>query len=159
MPAGVLPGASRHTIPLTDQGAEGGRVPGVPLEGPIVAPRRQIFLPDVRGSLLFTDGRIKRVEDLVANTREDDKTWMNYCRDIRNHFTGLDNEKEKRLQGLEMEYQSKVLAHDLLIKKMAERMDKLEETACKCGNKRKRSQEEYKTPSPNFELITDVFQG
>ena len=33
-------------MPLTDQGAEGGRVPGVPLEGPIVAPRRQIFLPD-----------------------------------------------------------------------------------------------------------------
>ena len=52
MPAGVLPGASRHTIPLTDQGAEGGRVPVVPLEGPIVAPRRQIFLPDVTQSLL-----------------------------------------------------------------------------------------------------------
>ena len=47
MPAGVLSGERRHTIPLTDQGAVGGRVPGVPLEGPIVAPRRQIFLPDV----------------------------------------------------------------------------------------------------------------
>ena len=34
-------------------------------------------------------------------------------------------------------------------------MDRLEETACKCGDKRKRSQEEYKTPSPNLELITD----
>ena len=47
MPAGVLPGVRRHTIPLTDQGAEGGRVPGVPLQGPIVAPRHQIFLPDM----------------------------------------------------------------------------------------------------------------
>ena len=46
MPVGVLPGARRHTIPLTDQGAEGGRVPGVPLEGPMVASRPQIFLPD-----------------------------------------------------------------------------------------------------------------
>ena len=46
MPAGVLPGARRHTIPLTDQGTEGGRVPGVPLKGPIVVHRRQIFLPN-----------------------------------------------------------------------------------------------------------------
>ena len=114
---------------------------------------------ELRGSLLFTDGRVKRVEELVANTKDDGKTWMNYCRHIRNHFMGLENEKEKRLQGLEMDYQSKVLAHKLLIKKMAEKMDRLEDTACKCGDKRKRSQEEYKTPSPNFELITDVFQG
>ena len=110
---------------------------------------------ELRGSLLFTDGRVKRVEELVANTRDDGKTCMNYCRDIRNHFTGLDNEKEKWLQGLEMNYQSKVLPQELLIKRMAERMDRLEETACKCGDKRKRSQEEYKTPSPNLELITD----
>ena len=89
---------------------------------------------ELRGSLLFTDGRVKKVEELVANTREDGKTWMNYCRDIRNHFTGLDNDKEKRLQGLAMDYQSKVLAHELLIKKMAEKMDRLEETACKCGD-------------------------
>ena len=34
-------------------------------------------------------------------------------------------------------------------------MDRLEDTACNCGDKRKRSQEEYKTPSPNLELITD----
>ena len=68
---------------------------------------------ELRGSLLFTDGRVKRVEELVANTRDDGKTWMNYCRDIRNHFTGLDNEKEKRLQVLEREYQCKVLAHEL----------------------------------------------
>ena len=80
---------------------------------------------------------------------------MNYCWDIRNQFTGLDNEKEKRLQGLEKDYQSKVLAHELLIKKMAKKMDRLEETVCKCEDKRKRSQEEYKTPSPNLELITD----
>ena len=46
MPAGVLLGARRHTIPLTDQCAEGGRVPVVPLEGAIAAPKRQIFLPD-----------------------------------------------------------------------------------------------------------------
>ena len=110
---------------------------------------------ELRGSLLFTDGRVKKVEELVANTRDDGKTWMNNCRDIRNHFTGLDNEMEKQLQGLEMDYQSKVLAHELLIEKMAEKMDRLEETACKCGDKRKRSQEEYKTPFFNFELITD----
>ena len=46
MPAGVLPEARRHTIPLTDQGAEGGRVLEVPLAGPIVVPRRQIVLPN-----------------------------------------------------------------------------------------------------------------
>ena len=46
MPAGVLPEAGRRTIPLTDQGAKGGRELGVPVGGPIVAPRRQIFLPD-----------------------------------------------------------------------------------------------------------------
>ena len=62
---------------------------------------------ELRGSLLFTDGRVKKVEELVANTRDDGKTWMNNCRDIRNHFTGLDNEKEKRLQGLEREYYPK----------------------------------------------------
>ena len=113
---------------------------------------------ELRGSLLFTDGRVNRVEELVPNTRDDGKTWMNYCRDIRNHFPGLDNGKEKRLRGLEMNYQSKVLAQELLIKKMAERMDRLEEIGCKCGDKRKRSQEEYKTPSPNLELITDVIR-
>ena len=113
---------------------------------------------EVRGSLIFTDGRVKRVEELVANARDDGKTWMNYYRDILNHFMGLDNEKEKRLQGLEKDYQSKVLAHELLIKKMAQKMDTLEETACKCADKRKRSQEEYKTPSPNLELITDVIR-
>ena len=48
MPAGVLPGTRRHTIPRTEQSAEGGRVPGVPLEGPIVAPRRQVVLHDVK---------------------------------------------------------------------------------------------------------------
>ena len=57
---------------------------------------------ELRGSLLFTDGWVKRVEELVANTREDGKTWMNYCRDIQNHFMGLDSEKEKQLQGLEI---------------------------------------------------------
>ena len=46
MPAGVLPEARRRTIPITDQGAKGGRELGVPFGGPIVAPRRQIFLPD-----------------------------------------------------------------------------------------------------------------
>ena len=50
---------------------------------------------ELRGSHLCTDGRVKRVEELVANTRDDGKTWMNYCRDIRNHSTGLNNEKEK----------------------------------------------------------------
>ena len=105
---------------------------------------------ELRGSLLFTDGRVKKVEELVANTRDDGKTWMNNCRDIRNHFTGLDNEKEERLQGLEIDYQSKVLSHELLIKRIAEKMDRLEETACKCGDKRKRSQEEYRTASPNL---------
>ena len=50
---------------------------------------------ELRGSLLFTDGWVKRVEELVANTRDDGKTWMSYCRDIRNHFTELDKEKEK----------------------------------------------------------------
>ena len=54
-----------------------------------------------------------------------------------------------------MDYESKVLAHELLIKRMAERMDRLEETAYKCGDKRKRSQEEYVTPSPNLGLIAD----
>ena len=29
---------------------------------------------ELRGSLLFTDGRVKRVEELVANTRDDGKT-------------------------------------------------------------------------------------
>ena len=43
---------------------------------------------ELRGSLLFTDGRLKSVEELVANIRDDGKTWMNYCWDIRNHFTG-----------------------------------------------------------------------
>ena len=62
---------------------------------------------ELRGSLLFTDGLVKRVEELVANTRDDGKTCMNYCRYIRKHFTGLDNEKEKRLQGLEREYYPK----------------------------------------------------
>ena len=56
---------------------------------------------------------------------------------------------------MEKDYQSKVLAQELLIKKMAEKMDRLEETACKCGDKRKRSQEEYIIPSPNLELISD----
>ena len=37
-------------------------------------------------------------------------------------------------------------------------MDRLEETAGKCRDKRKRSQEEYKTPSPNLELITDAIR-
>ena len=95
------------------------------------------------------------MEELVANTRDDGKTWVDYCRNMRNHFSELDKGKEQWLQGLETNYQSKILAHDLLIKKMAERMERLEETACKCGDKRKRSQEEYKTPSPNLELITD----
>ena len=45
-----------------------------------------------------------------------------------------------------------------MIKKTAERMDRLEETACKCGDKRKRRQEEYKTPSPNLELMTDAIR-
>ena len=55
MPAGVLPGASRHTIPHTNKGAKGGRELGVPLEGPIVVPRRQICLPDRDlGSLVNT---------------------------------------------------------------------------------------------------------
>ena len=54
-----------------------------------------------------------------------------------------------------MNYQSKVLAHHLLIKKMAERMDRLEEATCECGDKRTRRQEEYKATSPNVELITD----
>ena len=114
---------------------------------------------ELRCSLIFTDGRVKKVEELVANTPEDSKPWMNYCRDIRNHFTGLDTYKEKQLQGLEMDYESKVLAHELLIERMAERMDRLEETAYKCGDKRKRSQEEYETPSPNLELIADEIQG
>ena len=56
---------------------------------------------------------------------------------------------------MEKDYQSKVFAQELLIKKMAEKMDRLEETACKCGDKRKRSQEEYIIPSPNLELISD----
>ena len=51
MPAGVLPEARRRTIPLTDQGAKGGRELGVLVGGPIVAPRRQIFLPDVSGNI------------------------------------------------------------------------------------------------------------
>ena len=51
MPAGVLPEARRRTIPPTDQGAKGGRELGVPVGGPIVAPRRQIFLPDVVSNL------------------------------------------------------------------------------------------------------------
>ena len=110
---------------------------------------------ELRGSLLSTDGRVKRVEELVANTRDDGKTWMDYCQNIQNHFSELEKEKEQRLQGLEMNYQSKVLAHKLLIKKMAERIDKLVETGCKYGDKRKRSQEENKTPSPNLELITE----
>ena len=113
---------------------------------------------ELRGSLLFPDGRVKRMEELVTNTRDDGKTWMDYCRNIRNHFSELEKEKEQRLQGLETNYQYKILAHDLLIKKRAERMDRLEETACKCGDKRKRSQEEYKTPSPNLELITDAIR-
>ena len=108
---------------------------------------------EVRGSLLFTVGRVKRVEELVANTRDGGKTWMDYCQNIRNHFSELDKEKEQRLQGWEMNYLYKVLAHELLIMKMAERIDRLEETACKCRDKRKCSQEEYKTPSPNLELI------
>ena len=38
---------------------------------------------------------------------------------------------------------------------MAEKLNRLEETAWKYGDKRKRGQEEYKTPSSNLELITD----
>ena len=53
---------------------------------------------ELRGSLLFIDGRVKKVEELVANTREDSKPWMNYCRDIRNHFRGLDNDKENNFR-------------------------------------------------------------
>ena len=34
-------------------------------------------------------------------------------------------------------------------------MDRLEEAACECGDKRTRRQEEYKATSPNVELITD----
>ena len=105
---------------------------------------------ELRGSLLFTDARVKRVEELVANTTDDGKTWMDYCRNIRNHFSELDKKKEQRLQVLELNYQCKVLAHELLIMKMAEKMNRLEETACKCGDKRKRSQEVYKTASPNL---------
>ena len=50
---------------------------------------------ELRGSLLFTDGRVKRVEGLVANTRDNGKTWMDYCRNIRNHFSELDKRKEQ----------------------------------------------------------------
>ena len=45
---------------------------------------------ELRGSLLFTDTQVKRVEELVANTRDDVKTWMDYCRNIQNHFSELD---------------------------------------------------------------------
>ena len=48
----------------------------------------------MRGSLLFPVGRVKRVEELVANTRDGGKTWMDYCRNIRNHFSELGKEKE-----------------------------------------------------------------
>ena len=113
---------------------------------------------ELRGSPLFTNGQVKRVEGLVANTRAAGKTWMNYCRDIKNHFMKLDKEKVKRLQGLVMDYQSKVLAHKLLIKKMCERMDRLKGPACKCGDKRKRRREEYETHSPNLQLITEVIR-
>ena len=50
---------------------------------------------ELRGSLLFTDGRVKRVEELVANTRDDGKTWVDYCRNMRNHFSELDKGKEQ----------------------------------------------------------------
>ena len=79
---------------------------------------------ELRGSLVFNDEEFKRVEELVVNTRDDGQTWMHYCQDIRNHFTGVDNEREKGLHGWEPDYQSKVVVHELLIKKMAKRMDK-----------------------------------
>ena len=85
MPAGVLPGARRHTIPLTDQGAEGGRVPGVPLEGPIVAPRGQIFLLMLKAEIelgttsepererkypRFCDSKVTKYKDVGTLTRQ-----------------------------------------------------------------------------------------
>ena len=77
MPAGVLPGARRHTIPLTDQGAKGGRELGVPVGGPIVAPRRQIFLPDVADSIKMNPYGLvfKRPIDIV-NIDEEDLTEL-----------------------------------------------------------------------------------
>ena len=110
---------------------------------------------ELRSSLLFTDGRVKKVEDMTKQTRDDGKTWMNYCRDLRIHFEGLDKDKEERLAFVEEKLQRKVAAFDLKIREYDNAIDALKKTVCNCGDKRKRSQEEYKTPSPNLELITD----
>ena len=48
-----------------------------------------------------------------------------------------------------------VAAFDIKIREYDNAIDTLKKSACNCGDKRKRSQEEYITPSPNLELITD----
>ena len=65
---------------------------------------------------------------MVAKTRDNGKTWMNYCRDIRNHFTELDMDKAKQLAFEEDKLQRKAVAFDLKIKKYDNAIDALKET-------------------------------
>ena len=49
---------------------------------------------ELRASLVYTDGRVKRVEELVFRIREDGRSWMDYSRDLRDHFARLDKDKD-----------------------------------------------------------------
>ena len=56
---------------------------------------------------------------------------------------------------MEEKLQRKTAAYDLKIREDDNAIDALRKTMCFCGDKRKRSQEEYKTLPPRLELITD----
>lgn len=67
------------------------------------------------------------------------------------YYEEVDKKIEKQVQGVGESYQSKVLAHDILIRKLGEKVDKLKETVCDCVRKRRCSLQEYGTPSFNDE--------
>ena len=91
---------------------------------------------ELRASLVYTDGRVKRVEELVFNIREDGRSWMDYSRDLRDHFARLDKDKDQRLAFVEEKLQRKAALLDLKVRAYDNVIDTLKETTCKCGDKR-----------------------
>ena len=91
---------------------------------------------ELRASLVYTDGRVKRVEELVFRIREDGRSWMDYSRDLRDHFARLDKDKDQRLAFVEEKLQRKAALLDLKVRAYDNVIDTLKETTCKCGDKR-----------------------
>lgn len=61
---------------------------------------------------------------MVKENREEGKSWVNYSRKMQKYYEEVDKKTEKRIQGLEENYQSQVVAQEIVIKELGETVDK-----------------------------------